>query len=90
MDMPKYSTAKSRETSRAENTHCYAADFPPAAILVGGESIVRFSTSVVGNDELTHVILSYTSMDYRVLESETNTTHGEIARYSFVFDLPKL
>ena len=61
---------------------------PPAVILVGGESIVRLSTSVAGNNELAHVLLSY--MDYRVLESETNTTHCEIVRYSLVFGVPKL
>ena len=84
LDTPKYSTASSCQTSRAEKTQCYAADFPPAAILVDGESIVRLSTSVAGKNKRAHVLLSY--MDYyRVFETETNTTYCEIVRYSLPF-----
>ena len=61
---------------------------PLPFIVFWGEIIVRLSISVAVNNELAHVLLSY--MDYRVFESETNTTHCEIVRYCFVFDLPKL
>ena len=89
MDMPKYKVVlRKAARQRAKNTQCYAADFSPAAVLVGWESIVRLPKSVAGNNERTHALFSY--MDYGVLESETNTNECEIVRYSFVFGLPKL
>ena len=66
VDMPSCSVS-SRETSRAENPNCFAADFTPASILAGGEGIVRFSIPTAGNYERTQVLLSY---DLSILDSE--------------------
>ena len=68
VDMPSCSVS-SRETSRAENPNCLAADFPPASILAGGEGIVRFSIPTAGNNERTQVLLSY---DSSILDSKIN------------------
>ena len=57
VDMPSC-IVSSRETSRAENPNCFAADFTPASILAGGEGIVPFSIiTTAGNYERTQVFL---------------------------------
>ena len=68
VDMPSCSVSN-RETSRAENPNCLAADFPPASILAGGEGIVRFFITTAGNYERTQVLLSY---NLSILDSEIN------------------
>ena len=68
VDMPSCSLS-SRETSRAENPNCFAADFTPASILAGGEGIVRFFITTAGNYERTRVLLSY---DLSISDSAIN------------------
>ena len=68
VDMPSCSVS-SRETSRAENPNCLAADFPPVSILAGGEGIVLFSVPTAGNIERTQVLSSY---DLSISDSEIN------------------
>ena len=55
VDIPSCSVS-SRETSRAENPNCLAADFTPGYILARGEGIVRLSIPIAGDNERTQVL----------------------------------
>ena len=71
VDMHSYCVS-SRETSRAGNPNCLAADFHPASILAGGEGIVRFSISAAGNK---NELKLYYRVNCLFFDSEVNTVY---------------